>query len=86
MAGIHSPAFSDFACGAVSSAFYPFRDSLDVLNLFGVEATLSPSGSMRDKESYKAMYDYQMAAAHTDLIPDTSTTEGYKGGRRAFNH
>ncbi|KXA90685.1 hypothetical protein AKJ36_00350 [candidate division MSBL1 archaeon SCGC-AAA259I07] len=67
---------------AVSSAFYPFPDTIEVLNAFGVEASLSPAGSIRDKESYEALRKHDMAAAHTPQIEKG----GYKGGMRAFLH
>lgn len=70
---------------AVSSAFYPFPDTLCVLAGFGIEASLSPSGSIRDKKSYEAANKLGIAMAHTDLIPDGGK-EGYRGGRRAFKH
>jgi phosphoribosylaminoimidazolecarboxamide formyltransferase/IMP cyclohydrolase len=69
---------------AVSSAFYPMPDTPYVLGLLGVAASLSPSGSIKDKLAYKALYEMGIAAAHTDVLPDDK--EGYKGGRRAFYH
>lgn len=67
---------------AVSSAFYPFPDTIEVLNTFGVEASLSPSGSIRDEESYEALKRNGMAAAHTPYVE----RGGYEGGVRAFLH
>jgi len=69
---------------AVSSAFYPFPDTLHVLGAYGVAASLSPSGSIKDKLAYKAMHELGIAAAHTDVLGEDK--EGYKGGRRAFYH
>ena len=40
---------------AVSDAFYPFPDAIKVLYHFGVAASLSPAGSIRDEEVHKAM-------------------------------
>jgi phosphoribosylaminoimidazolecarboxamide formyltransferase/IMP cyclohydrolase len=38
------------ACYAVSDAFLPFRDTLDVLADAGVRVLLQPGGSLRDAE------------------------------------
>jgi len=67
---------------AVSSAFYPFPDTIEVLHAFGVEASLSPAGSIRDEETYEALRKYDMAAAHTPYVEKG----GYRGGMRAFLH
>lgn len=67
---------------AVSSAFYPFPDTLEVLHACGVVASLSPSGSIKDKSSYQTMYKYGIAAAHTPIVKKG----GYEGGMRAFKH
>ncbi len=67
---------------AVSSAFYPFPDTIEVLNAFGVEASLSPAGSIRDEASYEALRKNGMAAAHTPRVE----RGGYDGGIRAFLH
>ncbi len=67
---------------AISSAFYPFPDTVEVLNAFGVVASLSPAGSIRDEAAYKALRRHNMAAAH---VPEVEKA-GYKGGMRAFLH
>ncbi len=67
---------------AVSSAFYPFPDTIEVLSAFGVEASLSPAGSIRDEASHEAMKRNDMAGAHTPEIEES----GYDGGIRAFLH
>jgi len=67
---------------AVSDAFYPFPDAIEVLSSYGVNASLSPAGSIRDKSSYEAMKKLDMAAAHTPYVEKG----GYKGGMRAFLH
>jgi len=67
---------------AVSSAFYPFPDTIEVLNAFGVEASLSPAGSIRDDKAHEALKRNDMAGAHTPEIEES----GYEGGIRAFLH
>ncbi len=67
---------------AVSSAFYPFPDTIEVMHAFGVKASLSPGGSIRDKLSYDALRRNRMAAAHTPYVKKG----GYNGGQRAFLH
>lgn len=66
----------------VSSAFYPFPDTVEVLNAFGVEASLSPAGSIRDEASYEALRRNDMAGAHVPTVKKG----GYEGGMRAFLH
>lgn len=66
----------------VSSAFYPFPDTIEVLNAFGVGASLSPAGSIRDEAVYEALRRNDMAAAH---VPNVEKGD-YKGGMRAFLH
>jgi len=67
---------------AVSSAFYPFPDTIEVLHAFGVEGSLSPAGSIRDEASYDALRRNNMSAVHTPYVEKG----GYKGGMRAFLH
>lgn len=67
---------------AISSAFYPFPDTVEVLNAFGVEASLSPAGSIRDEASYEVLRRNDMAAAH---VPSVEKAD-YEGGIRAFLH
>ena len=67
---------------AVSDAFFPFPDSIDVLHENRVSAVLSPAGSIRDEEVYETLRKYQMSAAHTPYVEKG----GYKGGMRAFIH
>jgi len=67
---------------AVSSAFYPFPDTINVLHACGVVASMSPSGSIRDKLSYEAMHKHKIAAVHTPIVKKG----GYEGGMRAFKH
>ncbi len=67
---------------AVSSAFYPFPDTIEVLSAFGVEGSLSPAGSIRDDKAHEALKRNDMAGAHTPEIEEN----GYEGGIRAFLH
>lgn len=67
---------------AVSSAFCPFPDTVEVLHAFGVEGILSPAGSIRDWMFYEALKRNDMSGMHTPYIEKG----GYKGGIRAFLH
>ncbi len=51
---------------AVSSdAFFPFRDSIDLLAEHGVTAVVQPGGSVRDSEVIDAVNEHKMAMAFT---------------------
>ncbi len=50
---------------AASDAFFPFRDTVDVLASFGVRAIIQPGGSMRDKESIQACDEHGIAMVFT---------------------
>ncbi len=60
--------------GAVcsSDAFFPFRDSVDLLGRLGVSAIIQPFGSLRDAEVIDAANEYKMAMVAT--------------GERCFGH
>jgi len=60
--------------GAVlaSDAFFPFRDSIDMLKEKGISAVIQPGGSIRDKEVIAACDENAIAMVFT--------------GIRAFNH
>ena len=68
------------ACGglkgsvAVSDAFFPFRDGVDVIIRQGITAIVQPGGSLRDFESIEACNEAnpQVAMVYT--------------GQRAFKH
>jgi phosphoribosylaminoimidazolecarboxamide formyltransferase/IMP cyclohydrolase len=64
----HSP------CGAVaaSDAFFPFRDSVDIIAKAGVTAIVQPGGSMRDQESIDAANEHGLVMMLT--------------GQRCFRH
>ena len=48
-----------------SDAFFPFRDNIDVLASFGVEAVIQPGGSIRDEEVVKACDEHGIAMVFT---------------------
>lgn len=50
---------------AASDAFFPFRDTVDVLAEHGVTAIIQPGGSVRDDESIKACDDHDIAMIFT---------------------
>jgi len=53
--------------GAVcsSDAFFPFRDSIDLLASTGVSAIIQPGGSVRDSEVIQAVNEHGMAMSYT---------------------
>lgn len=53
--------------GAVisSDAFFPFRDSIDIVAKVGVTAVIQPGGSVRDYEIIEAVNEHSMAMAYT---------------------
>ena len=59
----HSP------CGAVvaSDAFFPFRDTVDLLANAGVSAIAHPGGSMRDQESIDAANEHGIIMVTTGM-------------------
>jgi phosphoribosylaminoimidazolecarboxamide formyltransferase / IMP cyclohydrolase len=52
---------------AVSDAFFPFRDGLDVLAEAGAVAVIQPGGSIRDNEVIAAANERRMAMVFTGL-------------------
>lgn len=55
-----------------SDAFFPFRDSIDLLARTGVRAIIQPGGSVRDEEVIAACNEHNIAMAFT--------------GKRCFRH
>jgi phosphoribosylaminoimidazolecarboxamide formyltransferase/IMP cyclohydrolase len=55
--------------GAViaSDAFFPFRDSVDLMGKAGITAIIQPGGSMRDPEVIQAADEFGMAMQFTGL-------------------
>ncbi len=56
----------------VSDAFFPFRDSIEAANEYGVKFIVEPGGSIRDKEVIDACNEFGIAMVFT--------------GRRHFKH
>lgn len=56
----------------ISDAFFPFRDSIEAANEYGVKYIVEPGGSIRDNEVIEACNEFGMAMAFT--------------GRRHFKH
>jgi len=55
--------------GAVlaSDAFFPFRDSIDLLKEYGIAAIVQPGGSIKDKEVIAACNEHQIAMYFTGV-------------------
>ncbi|MCP8321848.1 MAG: IMP cyclohydrolase, partial [archaeon] len=53
--------------GAVvsSDAFFPFRDSIDLIARAGVTAVIQPGGSINDHEIIEAVNEHKMAMVYT---------------------
>jgi phosphoribosylaminoimidazolecarboxamide formyltransferase/IMP cyclohydrolase len=56
----------------ISDAFFPFRDSIEVANEYGIKYIIEPGGSIRDEEVIEACNEFGIAMAFT--------------GRRHFKH
>jgi phosphoribosylaminoimidazolecarboxamide formyltransferase / IMP cyclohydrolase len=56
----------------ISDAFFPFRDSIEAANEYGVKFIVEPGGSIRDEEVIEACNEFGIAMAFT--------------GRRHFKH
>lgn len=56
----------------ISDAFFPFRDSIEAANEYGVKFIVEPGGSIRDKEVIEACDEFGIAMVFT--------------GRRHFKH
>jgi phosphoribosylaminoimidazolecarboxamide formyltransferase / IMP cyclohydrolase len=56
----------------ISDAFFPFRDSIEAANEFGVKYIVEPGGSIRDQEVTDACNEFGIAMVFT--------------GRRHFRH
>lgn len=50
----------------ISDAFFPFRDSIEVANKYGVKYIIEPGGSIRDDEVIEACNYFGIAMAFTD--------------------
>lgn len=56
----------------ISDAFFPFHDSIEVANEYGIKYIVEPGGSIRDKDVIKACNKYNIAMVFT--------------GKRHFKH
>ena len=56
----------------ISDAFFPFRDSIEAANEYGVKYIVEPGGSIRDNDVIEACNEFEIAMAFT--------------GRRHFKH
>ena len=50
----------------ISDAFFPFRDSIDTANEYGIKYVVQPGGSIRDEEVIQACDEYGIAMAVTN--------------------
>jgi phosphoribosylaminoimidazolecarboxamide formyltransferase/IMP cyclohydrolase len=50
-----------------SEAFFPFRDSVDLVAQFGVSSIIQPGGSVRDDEVIKAADEHGIAMVFTGI-------------------
>jgi phosphoribosylaminoimidazolecarboxamide formyltransferase/IMP cyclohydrolase len=48
-----------------SDAFFPFRDSIELISETGVRTIVQPGGSMRDQEVIQACNEYKIAMVFT---------------------
>ena len=55
-----------------SDAFFPFKDSVEIANEFGIKTIIQPGGSVKDKESIDFCNEHQMSMVFT--------------GKRHFRH
>ena len=66
LGGIRDLHISPLRNSVVSSdAFFPFRDSIDLLSKVGVSGVIQPGGSMRDHEVIDAVNEHEMSMAFT---------------------
>jgi phosphoribosylaminoimidazolecarboxamide formyltransferase/IMP cyclohydrolase len=56
----------------ISDAFFPFRDSIEAANEYGIKYIVEPGGSIRDEEVIEACNEFDMAMIFT--------------GKRHFKH
>ena len=56
----------------ISDAFFPFRDSIEEANKYGIKYIVEPGGSIRDDEVIKACDEFGIAMVFT--------------GKRHFKH
>ena len=51
----------------ISDAFFPFRDSIEAANEYGVKYIIEPGGSIRDDEVIAACNEFGIAMAFTGI-------------------
>ena len=49
----------------ISDAFFPFRDSIEAANEFGIKYIIEPGGSIRDEEVIEACNEFDIAMVFT---------------------
>ena len=54
-------------CALASEAFFPFKDSIEIVNEVGVKAVIQPGGSIRDDEVVAAADEFGMAMYFTGI-------------------
>ncbi|MBS1959243.1 MAG: bifunctional phosphoribosylaminoimidazolecarboxamide formyltransferase/IMP cyclohydrolase [Bdellovibrionales bacterium] len=59
--------WDQFQTVLVSDAFFPFRDSIDVVQALGVKYILQPGGSIRDDEVVKACDEFGIGMSMTGI-------------------
>ena len=50
-----------------SDAFFPMRDTIDLLASYGVKAIAQPGGSLKDQDSTDAANEHGIAMVHTSV-------------------
>lgn len=51
----------------ISDAFFPFRDSVEAANEFGIKYIVEPGGSIRDEEVISACDEFGIAMVFTGV-------------------
>ncbi len=51
----------------ISDAFFPFRDSIEVANEYGIKYIVEPGGSIRDEDVIKACDEFDIAMVFTGI-------------------
>jgi len=51
----------------ISDAFFPFRDSVEAANEFGIKYIVEPGGSIRDEEVISACDEFGIAMIFTGV-------------------
>jgi phosphoribosylaminoimidazolecarboxamide formyltransferase/IMP cyclohydrolase len=51
----------------ISDAFFPFRDSVEVANEYGIKYIVQPGGSIRDEDVVQACNEFGIAMVFTGI-------------------